>query len=129
MHSFRAVFLHHPPAEKRRECDCYQASMLASSLDGSGPASDRVCVEGMGPRCRVVSGISETSGSGKRDLFQRDDLIAFGQFCDMKKSFINNIIEELHEKVASWRTYAEQAGVSEHMAGSIEKTMRTGLNV
>jgi serine/threonine-protein kinase HipA len=63
--------------------------------------------------------------NGKRDLFQQEDLFAFGQFCDLKKSSIKNIIQEMHEKVVLWRTYAEQAGVPEHMAHAIEKSMRT----
>lgn len=67
--------------------------------------------------------------NGKRDLFEKDDLFAFSQFCDLKKSSIKHIIQELHEKVASWRTYAKQAGVPGHMAGSIEKTMRSGMYV
>lgn len=67
--------------------------------------------------------------NGKRDLFERDDLFAFGRFCDLKANAIKNVIGELHEKVASWRTYAERAGVPERMAGSIEKTMRTGMHV
>jgi serine/threonine-protein kinase HipA len=60
---------------------------------------------------------------------QKGDWRLSPAFCDLKKSAIKNIIQELHEKVASWRTYAEQAGVPEHMAGSIEKTMRTGMHV
>lgn len=67
--------------------------------------------------------------NGKRDLFEQEDLIAFGQFCNLKKNAIRNIIRELHEKVASWRTYAGQAGVPEPLAGSIEKSMRTDMHV
>ena len=67
--------------------------------------------------------------NGKRDLFDKDDLFAFGQFCDLKKSSIKGIIQELHEKVDSWRTYAQQAGVPEYMADSIKKNLRAGMHV
>ncbi|QYO78882.1 type II toxin-antitoxin system HipA family toxin [Devosia salina] len=67
--------------------------------------------------------------NGKRDLFEQDDLFAFGRFCDLKTKAIKTIIGEMHEKVASWQSYAERAGVPEPMAGAIGKTMRTGMSV
>lgn len=67
--------------------------------------------------------------NGKRDRFDYDDLLAFGLFCDLKKTRVGSIVRALHEKVAAWRTYAEQAGVPERMAVAIETTMRTGMQV
>ena len=67
--------------------------------------------------------------NGKRDLFESDDLIAFGEFCNMKKNKVSGIIAEMHDKVAAWEAYAEEAGVPDSMAVSIQKTMRIGMHV
>ncbi|MHA6686654.1 type II toxin-antitoxin system HipA family toxin [Mesorhizobium sp. A556] len=67
--------------------------------------------------------------NGKRDLFGAEDLVAFGVFCNLKKSKIRIIVQEMQEKLASWRTHAEQAGVPERMAESIERTMRSEMHV
>ena len=67
--------------------------------------------------------------NGKRDLFEQDDLVAFGRFCDLKTKAIRTIVGQMHETLASWPSYAERAGVPEPMAGAIGKTMRTGMSV
>lgn len=67
--------------------------------------------------------------NGKRDLFGAEDLVAFGVFCNLQKSKIRIIMQEMQEKLASWRTHAEQAGVPERMADSIERTMRSEMHV
>lgn len=66
----------------------------------------------------------QMSLQGKRDHFELDDLVQFGGYCGMKPKKARGVIEEIHLHVAHWMAYAEQAGVSESVAASIQRGMR-----
>lgn len=66
----------------------------------------------------------QMSLNGKRDHFELADLIQFGVFCGIKPRKARDIIEELHEHVEDWMTFADQAGVPEHMAVRLHRAMR-----
>ncbi|HTM81522.1 type II toxin-antitoxin system HipA family toxin [Asticcacaulis sp.] len=66
----------------------------------------------------------QMSLNGKRDHFELADLLAFGEFCDLKPRKAERIIREIHDRVEAWGDYAEEAGVSGHDATRIYKAMR-----
>jgi serine/threonine-protein kinase HipA len=69
----------------------------------------------------------QMSINGKRDDFRVDDLVAFAQAGGLKKAKAMALLREVASPVEDWRTYAEQAGVSEGDQQRIEKTFRLHL--
>lgn len=69
----------------------------------------------------------QMSLNGKRDHFERDDLMQFGAFCGMKPRKAGEMAAEVHAQAARWMTFAEQAGVSESRAAGIQRVMRMGI--
>ncbi|WP_160011125.1 type II toxin-antitoxin system HipA family toxin [Rhizobium sp. 18055] len=55
----------------------------------------------------------QMSLNGKTTGFGKADLVAFGQFADLKKSRINSILEDVIVAAKNWQAYAEIARVPE----------------
>jgi len=66
----------------------------------------------------------QMSLNGKRDGFQIEDLVSFGQTTGLKKAKATSLLKEVAASVKDWRTYAAEAGVSTHDISRIEKTFR-----
>ncbi|MCU7830375.1 MAG: type II toxin-antitoxin system HipA family toxin [Candidatus Thiodiazotropha sp. (ex Myrtea sp. 'scaly one' KF741663)] len=66
----------------------------------------------------------QMSLNGKRDNFDRDDLIAFAQTAGLKKAKANTLLNEVAESVDNWRNHAEVAAVFSHDMNRVEKTFR-----
>ncbi|MFK7818833.1 MAG: type II toxin-antitoxin system HipA family toxin [Planctomycetaceae bacterium] len=62
--------------------------------------------------------------NGKRDDFELDDLIALGNFADIKTRRAKSIVQSVAEAISNWLTFAETAGVDEGRATAIAKTHR-----
>lgn len=62
--------------------------------------------------------------NGKRDNFVLDDLVALGNFADMKTRRAKSTIEQVYESVSQWATFAERAGVAEERTAGIAATHR-----
>ena len=73
------------------------------------------------------TGAHQMSLNGKRDAFQRQDLIAFGGHCGFKPRRSVALIEEMADRVRKWPTYAEAAGVYGPDIARIHKTLRFAL--
>ena len=54
--------------------------------------------------------------NGKTTGFGKADLVAFGQFADLKKSRINSVLEDVIDAARNWQAYAEIARVPETLA-------------
>ena len=53
----------------------------------------------------------QMSANGKRDGFEREDLIALGRAAGMKRAFVDAVIDEVEAAVGNWATFAGRAGV------------------
>jgi len=53
--------------------------------------------------------------NGKRDRFTMDDFEACARSVSMKRGRAKAIVAEVHETVSMWPSYAEQAGVPDHL--------------
>ena len=71
----------------------------------------------------------QMSLNGKRDHFERDDLVAFGAFCGMKPKKARDIVADMHQRVEDWMRYADQAGVRESTAAKLHRGMRREIVV
>jgi serine/threonine-protein kinase HipA len=71
----------------------------------------------------------QMSLNGKRDSFDRDDLIAFASVGGVKKTRARAILAEVSAAVADWRSYAEEAGLPEGDVTRIERAHRGELFV
>ena len=69
----------------------------------------------------------QMSLNGKRDHFELADLVAFGTFCDLKRTIASEIIGQVHDAVLGWPDRAENAGVPEAMARGIQAALRLGV--
>jgi serine/threonine-protein kinase HipA len=69
----------------------------------------------------------QMSLNGKRDAFELEDLIAFGEFCGMKRPGAEKIIREIHKAVETWPGFAAEAGVDDDSIRRIRNTMRREL--
>ena len=71
----------------------------------------------------------QMSLNGKRDGFDREDLIAFASVGGVKKTRARAILAEVSAAVADWRSYTEEAGLPEGDVTRIERAHRRELFV
>ena len=69
----------------------------------------------------------QMSMAGKRNDFEREDLLKFAASCGLKKPVANRIIGEVVSAVGNWRKAADEANVEKRDVQRIEKTHRTKL--
>ena len=69
----------------------------------------------------------QMSINGKRDGFERDDLIALARAAGIKPRRARAIIDRVIEVLRNWPGFAETAGVAESRAAEITAHLRTGL--
>jgi len=65
--------------------------------------------------------------NGKRDNFVREDIIALGEVCGIKKGKVNKLIDKVISTFENWSQYAKKADVEENHQESIEKNLRLTL--
>ena len=66
----------------------------------------------------------QMSVNGKRDQFERSDLIQLGAFADIKPTRCAEMLERVTTAIAEWPDFAEQAGVDESRVEIIRQTHR-----
>lgn len=71
----------------------------------------------------------QMSLDGKREGFDRDDLIAFAGVGGIKKTKAKSILAELSAAVSDWRRFADEARVPERDVVRIERAHRRELFV
>ena len=76
-----------------------------------------------GPRTRG----HQMSLAGRRNGFERDDLLRFAASAGLKRRKALDILEEVCASVRDWAKHAETAEVAPCEAGRIERTFRTNL--
>lgn len=69
----------------------------------------------------------QMSVNGKRDGFEREDLVSLARAADIKKSRADQMIQRVIEVVRRWPDFAAKAGVSDEQAIKIQATQRTSL--
>jgi serine/threonine-protein kinase HipA len=69
----------------------------------------------------------QMSLNGRRDGFDREDLIAFANTGGVKRKRARSILAEVSAAVADWRDHAEAAGLPEDDRVRIERTHRREL--
>jgi len=62
------------------------------------------------------------SMNGKLDGFTREDFRACGRVASMKRGRAEQIVDEVGQAVARWRSFAAAAQVDEKQAEQIERT-------
>lgn len=77
----------------------------------------------------VWTGQHQMSLSGKRDVFDVDDLLAFASVGGVKKTKAKAILSEVSAAVSEWRRFARVAGLPDSDADRIERTQRRELFV
>ncbi|MCY3599704.1 MAG: type II toxin-antitoxin system HipA family toxin [Gemmatimonadetes bacterium] len=78
------------------------------------------------PRGRWT-GRHQMSMAGKRDGFERVDLLKFAETSGLKIPAASRVIDRVLTAVGNWRHFASEAGVEERDAGRIAKTHRFDL--
>ena len=66
----------------------------------------------------------QMSLNGKRDDFEREDLIAFATNAGFKAARAQRLVDEVVTAVAGWPTHAREAGVDERTVTRISKSLR-----
>ena len=66
----------------------------------------------------------QMSLNGKRDHFELEDLVTFGEFCGFKRIVAEKQVREIHEAVETWPYLAEQVGIRGEDINRIFKSMR-----
>jgi serine/threonine-protein kinase HipA len=69
----------------------------------------------------------QMSINGKRDGFDRADLVALAQTAGIKAHRAAEIMDDVLSAVRNWRDHASAAGVGEKVADQIARAHRTGL--
>ncbi len=69
----------------------------------------------------------QMSVNGKRDEFERKDLIALANAAGIKKARANEMVDRAIETVRRWPDFAEKAGVADARAAEIQANQRTNL--
>jgi serine/threonine-protein kinase HipA len=69
----------------------------------------------------------QMSVNGKRDEFEREDLIALANVAGIKKARANGMVDRAIETVRRWPDFAEKAGVADARAAEIQTNQRTNL--
>ena len=63
--------------------------------------------------------------NGKRDDFERDDIATLATAADLTERQGLNILDEICDVVANWRSFADDAGVDSAMAAEVQSNLRT----
>jgi len=69
----------------------------------------------------------QMSVNGKRDGFEREDLLALAKAADIKKSRAEQMLRRVIEAVRRWPDFAGKAGVADERAEEIQARQRTHL--
>jgi serine/threonine-protein kinase HipA len=69
----------------------------------------------------------QMSLSGKRDKFQRSDLLMAASFADIKNRRALEILDEVFAAVKRWKFFAQKAGIAVPMIDSIRKALRVTM--
>ena len=69
----------------------------------------------------------QMSANGKRDNFERADLLALAGSADIKPARANGMIQQIIDVMRKWPDYAEAAGVDERQIQKIQNRLRTDL--
>jgi serine/threonine-protein kinase HipA len=69
----------------------------------------------------------QMSMNGKRDGFEREDLMALAKAADIKKARAEQLIQRVIEVVRRWPDFAGEAEVNDEQAKKIQASHRTSL--
>jgi len=69
----------------------------------------------------------QISVNGKRDGFERDDLLALAKAADIKKARAEQMVKGVIEVVRRWPDFAKKAGVADTQVKKIQASQRTNL--
>jgi len=69
----------------------------------------------------------QMSVNGKRDRFEREDLLALAKAADIKKARAEQMIKRVIEAVRRWFDFAAEAGVNDEQIKKIQASHRTSL--
>jgi serine/threonine-protein kinase HipA len=69
----------------------------------------------------------QMSVNGKRDRFEREDLLTIAKAADIKKARAEQIIQRVIEVVRLWPSFAGEAGVNDEQVNKIQDSHRTSL--
>ena len=69
----------------------------------------------------------QMSVNGRRDGFERDDLLALAKAADIKKARAEQMIQRVIEVVRRWPDFAGEAGVNDEHVKKIQESHRTNL--
>jgi serine/threonine-protein kinase HipA len=75
----------------------------------------------------IWTGSHQMSLNGKRDRFTLEDLEACAQSASMKRGVAAEIVRQVHDAVARWPVFAEQAGVAEADMERVRRAQRLDL--
>ncbi len=73
------------------------------------------------------TGQHQMSVNGRRDWFEREDLLALAGAAGVKKARAKQMIQQVIEVVRRWPDFAEEAGVNDEQAHKIKNTHRINL--
>ena len=62
--------------------------------------------------------------NGKRDNFEREDLIAFTKTGGMKRTKANQLVDEIGTEVAKWQAYADESRVKPAHVKAVQSALR-----
>ena len=65
--------------------------------------------------------------NGKRDEFEREDLIALSNVAGIKRDRANKMVDHVIETIRRWPDFAEEAGVANARVEKIQASQRTNL--
>jgi serine/threonine-protein kinase HipA len=69
----------------------------------------------------------QMSVNGKRDRFEREDLLALANVADIKKVRANQMVDRVIEAVCRWPAFAEEAGLADARVKEIQANHRIDL--
>jgi serine/threonine-protein kinase HipA len=69
----------------------------------------------------------QMSVNGRRDGFEREDLLALARAADIKKARAEQMIQRVIEVVRRWPYFAGEAGVNHEQVKKIQASHRTNL--
>jgi serine/threonine-protein kinase HipA len=69
----------------------------------------------------------QMSMNGKRDGFEREDLLVLAKAADIKKARAEQMIQRVIEVVRRWPDFAVEAGVNDEQVKKIQASHRTNL--
>ena len=69
----------------------------------------------------------QMSVNGKRDGFEREDLLALAKAADIKKARAGQMVQRVIEAVRRWPDFAGKAGVNDEQVKKIQASHRTSL--